>query len=137
MATSSFSRPEGGGLATDGEPESASPRGSRRLRAAKTDFDFDFDVPVGLSEREQLLLERSMRQTKALQQLTSEKEQLHQAITEREEALRASESARRSAEERVGLLEAAMRTVQSTAGSAMAASCSRASITSESPCPRP
>ena len=57
-----------------------------------------------------------MRQTKALQQLTSEKEQLHRAITEREEALRAVSARQR--EERVGLLEAAMRTVQSTAGSA-------------------
>ena len=74
--------------------------------------DDDDDGDTVRDARSQRLLAQSVKHTKALQQLAREKEELHEALAEQDEALRASEAARTKSEERVAVLEHAIRAMR-------------------------
>jgi len=74
---------------------------------------------VSVDYQSQVLLSQSVKHTKALQQLAREKEALHEALTEASEELRASQTARKTAEARVLALEHALRGVTQSAAAAL------------------
>ena len=77
--------------------------------------------PVGLRSRDNqaILLSRSVRQSKALRQLSEEKEALHKAVAERAEALKLSEAKLKACQQRVRQLEEALRAVKDSADAAL------------------
>ena len=68
---------------------------------------------------DQILLSRSMAHTKALQQLSKDKEALHEALAEAEGALRQSEARRRHAERTARSLERALTALRDSAAAAL------------------
>lgn len=121
-----WQRQSGGGAAGDAEayyvPEGYVPEG---LHADDGDGSGSpqskGSSPVGLRSRDNqaILLSRSVRQSKALRQLSEEKEALHKAVAERAEALKLSEAKLKACQQRVRQLEEALRAVKDSADAAL------------------
>ena len=72
--------------------------------------------------RRAALLQQQLKNTKALQQIAREKEDLHAAMSAHSDALRVSEARRRAAERRVRQLEKALRAVHDSTSAMLAGS---------------
>ena len=110
--------PSCGGPNDDGEA-AADGGGARSYRAAPTPGSGAAGGGSG-DAREHNWLRATMKHTKAMQQLSEEKEALNVALGEGRDALAVSEARRRAAERRVRELERALRGVEERAAAALA-----------------